>query len=72
MTSHRKKLTSVIWLINIKVAKAYRMVSNDALCIITGLTPIHIQIKETAELYKIIRENRHKNLLDDHDKFPKK
>jgi len=72
MTSHRKKLTSVIWLINIKIAKAYRMVSNDALCIITGLTPIHIQIKETAELYKIISENRHKNLLDDHDKSPKK
>jgi hypothetical protein len=46
-------------------------VSNDALCIITGLTPIHVKIKETAELYKIIRGNRHKNLPIDHDKLSK-
>jgi len=71
-TSHRKKLTRVQRLINIKVAKAYSTVSNEALCIITGLTPIHIKIKETAELYKIVRGNRHKNLLIDHDKPPKK
>jgi hypothetical protein len=49
-TSHRKKVTRVQRLINIKIAKAYRTVSNDALCIITGLTPIHAKIKETAEL----------------------
>jgi hypothetical protein len=58
-------------LINIKIAKAYRKVSNDALCIITGLTPIHVKIRETAELYKIVRGNRHKNLPIDHDKLPK-
>ena len=45
--------------------------SNEALCIITGITPIHIKIKETAELYKILRRNRQKNLLIDHDKLPK-
>jgi len=69
--SHRKKLTSVQRLINIKIAKAYRTVSNDALCIITGLTPIHIKIQEMAELYKIVRGNRYKNLQIDHDKLPK-
>jgi hypothetical protein len=53
MKSRRKKITKVQRLLNIKVAKAYRTVSNDALCIITALTPIHIKIKETAELYKI-------------------
>jgi hypothetical protein len=58
-------------LINIKIAKAYRTVSNDALCIITGLTPIHVKIKETPELYKIVRGNRHKNSPIDHDKLPK-
>ena len=58
-------------MINIKIAKAYRTVSNDPLCIITGLTPIHIKIKETAELYKSVRGNRHKNLQIDHDKLPK-
>jgi hypothetical protein len=59
-TSRRKKLTRVQRLINIKIAKAYGTVSNDALCIITGLTPMHIKIKKTAELYKIFRGNRHK------------
>jgi hypothetical protein len=47
-------------------------VSNDALCIITGLTPIHIKIQETAELYKIERGNKHTNLQIDHDKPPEK
>jgi len=70
-TSHRKNLTRVQRLINIQIVKAYRTVSNEALCIITGLTPIHIKIKETAELYKIVRGNRHKNLLIDHDILPK-
>ena len=70
-TSYRKKLIRVQRLINIRTAKAYRTVSNDALCIITGIIPIHIKIKETAELYKIVRGNRHKNLQIDHDKLPK-
>jgi hypothetical protein len=48
-TSHRKKRTRVQGLINIKIAKSYRTVSNDALCIITGLTPNHVKIKETEE-----------------------
>jgi hypothetical protein len=58
-------------LINIKIAKAYRTVSNEALCIITGLTPIHIKIYETVELYKIVRGNRYKNLPIEHDKPPR-
>jgi hypothetical protein len=66
-----KKLTRVQRLINIKIAKAYRTVSNDALRIITGLTAIHVKIKETAELYKIVRGNRHKNLPIDNNKLPK-
>ena len=69
-TSHRKKLTRVQRLINIKIAKAYKTVSNEALCI-TGLQPIHIKIRETAQLYEIVRGNRHKNLQIDHDKPPR-
>ena len=38
-SSYRKKLTNVQRLINIKIAKAYRTVSSEAMCIITGLTP---------------------------------
>ena len=41
--SHKAKLIRVQRLINIKVAKAYQTVSNEALCIITGLTPITIK-----------------------------
>jgi hypothetical protein len=46
-------------------------VSSEALCIITGLTPIHIKIQEMAELYKIERGNKHTKLQIDHDKPPK-
>jgi len=47
------------------------MVSNEEICVITGVTPIHIKIKEKAEHYKIVRWNRHNNLQIDHDKPPK-
>jgi len=33
--------------------------------------PIHIKIKETAELYNVLRGNRHKNFQIDHDKPPR-
>ena len=68
---YRKMLTGVQRLINIKIAKAYRTVSNEALCIITGLKPIHIKIKETAELYKIVKGNNFMHFKIDHDKLPK-
>ena len=33
------------------MAKAYRTVSSEALCVVTGMTPIHIKIEEAADLY---------------------
>ena len=33
--------------------------------------PIHIKIKETAELYNILRGNRYKNFQIDHDEPPR-
>ena len=45
-------LTGVQKLINIKIAKAYRTVSNEALCIITGLKPIHIVNKRNVGTLK--------------------
>ena len=47
----KNKVTRVQRLINIKIAKAYRAVSKEALCVVTGMTPIHIKIEEAAELY---------------------
>ena len=67
----QEKLITVQRLINIRTAKAYRTASNDALCIITRAIPLHIKIKETAGLYKIVRRYRHNNLKIDHDKLPK-
>jgi hypothetical protein len=42
-------------LINIKIANAYRTVSNEALCILTDLTPIAIKIEETFQIYQLTR-----------------
>ena len=33
-------------IINIKIAKAYRTTSNEALCALTGITPIVIKLKK--------------------------
>src|SRR5215475_13853431 len=37
------------------MAKAYRMVSNESLCIIKGITPINIKIEEIGKLYEITK-----------------
>ena len=52
--SYKSKLLSVQRLIIIKIAKAYRTVSNEALCILSRLTPIAIKIEE-AQFYQITR-----------------
>jgi len=51
-------------LMNIKIAKAYRATSNEALCILTETTPIEIKAEEAANLYRIIRDRE--NLQLDH------
>jgi len=49
--------------INIRIAKAYRTYTNEALCILTGTTPIEIKAEEAANLYRITRD-RQKHQLD--------
>jgi hypothetical protein len=70
-TCYRQKVARVQRLINIKIAKAYRTVSNEVLCILTGLTPITIKIDEAAQLHHLIRGSRHRNPFIDHDKNAK-
>ena len=53
--AYRNKLTRVQRLILIKIAKSYRTVSNEALCVLTGQTPIDIKIEESASLYQHTR-----------------
>jgi len=50
---YKAKLVRIQRLINIRIAKAYRTVSNDALCIITGLMPINIRIEEATKYFEI-------------------
>jgi hypothetical protein len=45
---NRTLYSKVQRLMNIKIATAYRTTSNDALCILTGTTPIEIKAVETA------------------------
>ena len=54
---YRGKILRIQWLINIKIAKAYRTVSNEALCVITGLIPINIKIDETVIYYVYVKGN---------------
>jgi hypothetical protein len=48
-TCYKAKLIRIQRLINIRIAKAYHKVSNETLCVITGLIPINIKIEETAK-----------------------
>ena len=45
-------------LINIKIAKAYRTTSNEALCTPTGLTPAVIQAEEEANIFNLCGKAR--------------
>jgi len=54
---------------NIKIAKAYRTTSNEALCILTGTTPIEIKADDATNLYRITRDRQ--NHQHDHEVEPK-
>jgi ribonuclease HI len=56
--SYKTKLIRIQRLMNIRIAKSYRTVSNEALCVITGLIPIDIKIEETAQLLQITKRNK--------------
>jgi hypothetical protein len=47
------KYVRVQRIISLRIAKAYRTVSHEALCILTGITPIHINAQEIATRYNI-------------------
>jgi len=52
---YKNKTARVQRLINIKMANAYRTVSSEALCVVTGMTPIHIKIEAASKLYQQTR-----------------
>jgi hypothetical protein len=48
---YKKKVLRVQRPLNIKMAKAYHTVSSEALCVVTGMTPINLKIEQAAQLY---------------------
>jgi ribonuclease HI len=50
---NRAKYVRVQRLIILRIAKAYCTISHEALCILTGLTPINIKVEEVVTLYNI-------------------
>jgi hypothetical protein len=65
--SYKQKIIRVQRLINLRIAKAYRTVSNEALCMITGITPIDIKIEEVATLFRITKRITREKLTFDSD-----
>ena len=61
-TCYKAKIIRIQWLINIRIAKAHRTISNEALCVITGIIRINIKIEETAKCYECIKGNE--NLIE--------
>jgi hypothetical protein len=79
--SYKIKLIRVQRMINIQIAKSFRTVSNEALCIINGLTPIDIKLEEDAQRFLTARRNKTEHDQDarttngpqniDHDSHPR-
>jgi len=51
-------------LINIKISRAYRTTSHEALCVLTGITPIQIELRSHAKCYYITRGKAQDGLHD--------
>jgi hypothetical protein len=62
--SNASKLRRIQRLANIKLAKAYRTTSQEALCVLTGITPVIIELENAAKLYHITREKNQDGLYD--------
>ena len=54
------KLKRVQRMMNIKIAREYRTTSHEALCVLTGLTPIIIELESQASIYHNTRGNEKK------------
>lgn len=55
-----RRLKRVQRLINIKITKAFRTTSHEALCVIAGSTPIDIELSAIAKYYNIVRRSYNK------------
>jgi ribonuclease HI len=58
------KIRRIQRLTNIKIAKAYRTTSYEALCMLTGIAPVIIELEHTAKLYHITHGKNQDGLYD--------
>ena len=65
--SYKSKLVRVQTLMNLRTAKAYSTILNEALCIITGLIHIAIKIEEAFQFYQFTRGRKQDEDLVDFD-----
>jgi hypothetical protein len=59
------KIIRIQIIINIKIAKAYRTVSNEAVCVLAGLTSMAINVEEMAKLCQLTKGSPNKNVIVD-------
>jgi len=57
---------------SLRIAKAYRTISHEALCILTGLTPITIKGEDVATLYYITTGRNNQKYQPDKEENPSK
>ena len=65
--SYKSKLVRVQRLINKRIVKAYNKVSNEDLCIITGLNSIAIKIEEAFQFCQLTRGSKKDDALVNRD-----
>ena len=63
---NRQKYVRVQHLINIRLARAYRITSRKALCILTGMTPIILKV-EVVKRYLLKGKAHHQIINLDYD-----
>ena len=69
---NRAKYIRVQRLISLRLDKAYRTISHEALCILTGLIPITIKVEEVATLYNTTAGRNNQKYETDKEENPKK
>jgi len=50
---YKAKLNRIQRHINLRIARAYHTGSSEALCVINGITPIHIKVDKIGKVYEI-------------------
>jgi hypothetical protein len=62
--SNASKLRRIHRLTNIKITKAYRTTLHESLCMLTGITPVIIELENMAKLYHITCRKNQDGLYD--------